>query len=96
MKTLVVLSAGFVLALALAPPPVAALDFNCLLSDVVELVFGGQGAYLAIDEIAGSKSLYSIWGYLEWNGVAGLQRGGTTPLGDTDPCQEDNPDLAIF
>lgn len=37
-----------------------------------------------------------IWVYEESNGVAGLQSGGTSPLGDADPCQHENPDTLLF
>jgi hypothetical protein len=37
------------------------------------------------------------WIYLETNNVAGLQRGGTNLLGESDPCQESlNPDRLLF
>ena len=41
--------------------------------------------------------LFSIWVYLESNGVPDLQRGGVTILGDTDPCQDyANHDMGVF
>ena len=40
---------------------------------------------------------YGLWIYVESNGEAGLQRGGSNLLGEAEVCQESaNPDLLIF
>lgn len=54
-------------------------------------------AYLAIDNLPGEKYIWSWWIYAETNALPGLQRGGTTLLGDTDICQlYANHDQGIF
>lgn len=54
-------------------------------------------AYLAMDSLPGEKFVWSFWVYAETNALPGLQRGGTTLLGDTDVCQLfENHDQGIF
>lgn len=94
MKITAPLVLMILLALTLLTPPVTATHF-CNGNGIV-LVMGDQ-TYLALDEIAGPESLFSIWGYMETNGIPGLQRGGITLLGDADVCQDSpTPDTGLF
>ncbi len=53
-------------------------------------------AYLGTYVVVDSLSARGFWVYAEANGVPGLQRGGTTVLGDEDPCRSRGPpDFAI-
>ena len=53
--------------------------------------------YIAPDDVM-DETIFSIWVYAESNGVANLQRGGVTLLGEADICQAGgaNPDLGVF
>ena len=37
-----------------------------------------------------------IWVYAESNGVAGLQSGGSGPLGYADECSHESPDTLLY
>lgn len=62
-----------------------------------EVGFGNALYYVNVREVAGDKyEVAAVWLYKETNGIPGLQRGGTSLLGDRDSCQEsDDPDLLI-
>ncbi len=65
---------------------------------------GGDGlpdfegrVYLAVDAVLSHGTTFSIWLYVEENGLPGLQRGGVTTLGEADVCQDGlNPDFGVF
>lgn len=89
MRSLAPLAVPLLALVALAPT--AESDwYECnsivLPSDVVDL----SVAYVALDyyEYTGQ---YVPWIYLETNGLAGLQRGGITLLGDEDICHVPGP-----
>lgn len=67
----------------------------------LELYEVAGAAYVASDQrlfgIGGEGGPFSVWIYVESNGEPGLQRGGTTMLGDFDICQlSENPDQGVL
>lgn len=87
--------AGASLGAVFAPTPASAAGCSgTLFGTVVDV---GGAAYVDIRSIATDGYLYSIWIYVEKNGQAGLQRGGSDPTGSPDTCQESaNPDMLIW
>lgn len=64
---------------------------------VIPVGTGPATFYVNVREVMGEQWAWSIWLYQETNGEPGLQRGGTSPLGDTDSCQESkNPDQVLY
>lgn len=91
-RTVVLASLCGLLAGIVALPGGNAAQTFCVDSDVVSLA---GVAYVAIDQI--DTEFVTLWIYAEHNGIEGLQRGGTTLLGDTDVCQDfENHDLGVF
>lgn len=69
----------------------------------VPVTAGDVTFYVEVREVLGDAHIYSIWIYQETNGLAGLQRGGTSPYfpDDSDPCNDPlppgySPDTIIF
>ena len=90
-----------VLALLAVAPPADATDFCVCAEAGADCGMGPPSVldtvYVRIDAILSHGYLFSIWVYLESNGIPGLQSGGTSLLGDEDVCQTtDNPDTLIL
>ncbi len=90
-----ILAAVAALGLVVVEAPTAnATDFCNGNGTVVNV---GDQAYLAVDAVLSHGYLFSIWLYVESNGIPSLQRGGVTLLGDADICQDSpTPDTGIF
>ena len=86
------LASSLVLLAALAPSTIGYHDCQALLPVDV----AGR-AYLVVVTVFDPQYYYYVTSYVETNGEADLQRGGTSLLGDTDVCQSSaQPDLMVF
>lgn len=86
MQKLALMTAIGLMAFAMIAPLGAASHCNGTVTDI------GGAAYF--DE---RDDGFVGWLYLESNGVAGLQSGGSDPLGDyEDPCAHPDPDTLVY
>ena len=95
MRTLLLVPA--LLAVFLLPAPAAdATDFCNGVGQVLRVgVAPTFVAYVTLDPWM--NYLIPWWVYVESNGQPDLQRGGVSPLGDADVCQDSlTPDLLVF
>ena len=75
------------IAASFALSPAAADTGDCSYNEIIDV--GGLGLVYYV--ITGDTP-DAGWGYIESNGVAGLQRGGVAAHGfGTDPCQTEDP-----
>lgn len=73
-------------AAAFAMSPAAADTGDCSFNEIIDVGDLGLVYYVIVGDTPDAA-----WGYVETNGVAGVQRGGVALHGGVDPCQTEDP-----